>query len=176
MTMTTAGYERPAADEFAAYYGTYINKVPAGDVLATMAEQIATVLTLLRPLSEAKAGFAYAPGKWTIKQVVGHLIDTERVFSYRALSFARADASPLPSFDENAWIAPAKFDDRSLTSLVDEFVAVRRATIALLSGLPVEARTRRGIASGKEVSVRALAHILPGHVAHHLQVLKDRYL
>lgn len=174
--MTTTGYDRPGADEYPPYYGTYISMVPAGDVLTTMAEQIATVLTLLRPLSEAKAGFAYAPGKWTIKQVVGHVIDTERVFSYRVLSFARADASPLPSFDENAWITPAQFNDRSLTGLVDEWVAVRRATIALLSGLPVEARTRRGIASGKEVSVRALAHILPGHVAHHLQVIKDRYL
>ena len=174
--MTTTGYDRPGADEFPPYYGTYINKLPAGDPLAIMAEQIPEVMTLLGALSKEKTAFAYAPGKWTIKQVVGHMIDTERVFTYRALSFARADASPLPSFDENAWMAPAQFDDRSLTSLVDEFVAVRRATIALLSGLPVEARTRRGIASGKEVSVRALAHILPGHVAHHLQVLKDRYL
>ncbi len=174
--MPTIPYDRPGADEYAPYYGTYVNKVPAGDLLTILADQIAEIMTLLRPLSEEKASFAYAPGKWTIKQVVGHLIDTERVFSYRLVSFARADPGPLPSFDENAWIGPAQFNDRSLTSLVDELVAVRSASIALVAGLPPEARVRRGIASGKEVSVRAIAHILPGHVAHHLQVLKDRYL
>lgn len=174
--MTTALYDRPGADEYAPYYGTYINQVPAGDLLAILAGQIPEIMTLLRPLSEEKAAFAYAPGKWTIKEVVGHMIDAERVFSYRAVSFARADATPLPSFDENAWIGPARFNDRSLTSLVDEWVAVRSAAIALFAGLPVEARTRRGNASGKDVSVRALAYILAGHVSHHLQVLGDRYL
>ena len=174
--MPTIPYDRPDTDEYAPYYGAYVNQVPAGDLLTILADQMAEIMTLLRPLSEEKASFAYAPGKWTIKQVIGHLIDSERVFSYRLVSFARADPSPLPSFDENAWIGPAQFNDRSLTSLVDELVAVRSASIALVAGLPLEARVRRGIASGKEVSVRAIAHILPGHVAHHLKVLKDRYL
>ncbi len=174
--MTTTKYDRPAADEYAPYYGTYINKVPAGDLLTILAEQIPEVMNLLRPLSEDKAMFAYAPGKWTIKQCVGHLFDAERVFAYRIVSFARADPTPLPSFDENLWIEPGQFNARSLTSLVDEWAAVRSASLALLSGLPVEARTRRGNASGKEVSVRALAHILAGHVTHHLQVLRERYL
>ncbi len=174
--MITIEYDRPTADEYASFYGTYVSKVPPGDLIATLTGQIAEVINLLRPVGEAKGNYAYAPGKWTIKQVVGHLIDAERVFSYRALSFARADSNPLPSFDENAWIEPAAFNDRSLTSLIDEFVAVRSATIALLSGLPAAARTRRGVASGKEVSVRALAHIIPGHVTHHLQIIKDRYL
>ncbi len=172
----TPKYDRPAADEYAPYYGTYINKVPAGDLLTILAEQIPEAMNLLRPLSDDKAMFAYAPGKWTIKQCVGHLFDSERVFAYRIVSFARADPTPLPSFDENLWIEPGQFNARSLTSLVDEWVAVRSASLALLSGLPVEARTRRGIASGKEVSVRALAHILAGHVTHHLQVLRERYL
>lgn len=174
--MTTIRYERPAADEYASYYGMYVSKVPASDLIAAMTGQIADVLTLLQPIGEAKGDYAYAPEKWTIKQVVGHMIDAERVFSYRALSFARGDANHLPSFDENAWIDPAGFNDRSLTSLIDEFVAVRSATIALLSGLPVAARSRRGIASGKEISVRALAHVMQGHVTHHLQIIKDRYL
>ncbi len=174
--MSTTKYDRPGADEFAPYYGTYVNKVPAGDLLTILAEQIPEVINLLRPLSEEKALFAYAPGKWTIKQCVGHIFDTERVFSYRIVSFARADPTPLPSFDENVWIEPGQFNARSLTSLVDEWVAVRSASLALLAGLPVEARTRRGIASGKEVSVRALAHILAGHVTHHLQVIRERYL
>ena len=174
--MTTVQYDRPGTDEYASYYGTYINKVPTGDLIATLTGQIAEVMTIIRPVSEEKAGSAYAPGKWTIKQVVGHLIDAERVFAYRAMCFARADGNPLPGFDENAWIDPAAFNDRPMTSLIDEFVAVRSASIALFSGLPVAARTRRGVASGKEVSVRALAHILAGHTTHHLQVLKDRYL
>ncbi len=172
----TTGYDRPTADEYPQYYGSYISKVPPGDLIATMTGQIAEVMTLLRPVPEAKGNSAYAPGKWTIKQVLGHVIDAERVFSYRAMSFARADSNPLPSFDENAWIGPAGFADRSLSSLIDEFVAVRSATVALFSGLPVAARTRKGIASGKEITVRALAHIIPGHLTHHLQILKDRYL
>ena len=133
--MPTIPYDRPDTDEYAPYYGAYVNQVPAGDLLTILADQMAEIMTLLRPLSEEKASFAYAPGKWTIKQVVGHLIDTERVFSYRLVSFARADPSPLPSFDENAWIGPAQFNDRSLTSLVDELVAVRSASIALVAGL-----------------------------------------
>ncbi len=172
----TPKYDRPAADEYAPYYGTYINKVPAGDLLTILAEQIPEVMNLLRPLSEDKAMFAYAPGKWTIKQCVGHLFDAERVFAYRIVSFARADPTPLPSFDENVWIEPGQFNARSLTSLVDEWVAVRSASLALLSGLPAEAPARRGNASGKDVSVRALAYILGGHVTHHLQVLRERYL
>jgi len=173
--MMTTGYTRPGPDEYAPYYGTYVSQVPGGDLLTILAEQMAEVTSLLQPLSEGQASFAYAPGKWTIKEVVGHLIDAERVFAYRAMSFARGDASPLPSFDENAWISPGRFNDRSLASLLDELAAVRKATIALLAGLPLEARTRRGTASGKEISVRALGYIVPGHVTHHLQVLKDRY-
>jgi hypothetical protein len=174
--MTAIQYERPGADEHAPYYSTYIDKVPAGNLVQLLEAQIADIVSVLGSLSEAQGNHSYAPGKWTIKEVVGHLSDTERVMSYRALSFARRDPSALPSFDENAWIPPARFNERTLASLVAELVAVRRASIALMAGLPADAPPRRGTASNKEISVRALGHILYGHVAHHLGVIRERYL
>ena len=172
----TATFDRPTAEEHAPYYGTYINKVPAGNLVDLLRAQVAEITSTLGSISEAKGNHAYAPGKWTIKEVVGHLADAERVFTYRAMVFARHDPSGLPGFDENAWVPPAKFNHRSLASLVAELLAVRHASIALLEGLPPDAPTRRGTANNNEISVRALGHILYGHVAHHLAVIKERYL
>lgn len=174
--MATPRFDRPGADEFAPFYSSYISKVPDGDLLALLREQGDTASTALAAIPEAKGGHAYAPGKWTIKEVVGHVIDAERVFSYRAMSFARQDPAALPGFDENLWIAPAKFNDRTLASLAAEVVAVRQATLALFGGFPAEAPTRRGIASNREVSVRGLGYIIHGHMTHHLAVIKERYL
>jgi len=167
---------RPASDEHAPYYASYVSQVPDGDVIATLAEQIDDALELLRPLGEERALFRYAPGKWSVKEVVNHLIDAERVFMYRALSFARGATDSLPSFDEDAWAPMMESDSVPLDELVDEFAAVRSATVSLLAHLPREAWSRRGIASGKGVSVRALAWITAGHERHHRRVLRERYL
>lgn len=174
--MNAARFDRPGPDEFAPFYAAYVAKVPDGNLLASMADQVGAITATLGSLSEAKGAHAYAPGKWTIKEVVGHMVDAERVFSYRAMNFARQDPASLPSFDENAWIGPGRFNERTLASLVGEMVTTRNATLALLSGLPDDAPTRRGTASNRIVSVRALAHIMYGHVAHHLGIITERYL
>ncbi len=167
--------QRPTPADFAEHFRTYVELVPAGHVVATLELQIEDTLALLRgPLAE-RAEFAYAPGKWTVKQVVGHIADAERVFTARALRFARGDATPLPSFDENAYVAHAGFEDRPLAGLIDDFAAVRHATVRLFRSLPTEAWDRRGLASGKEISVRALAWITAGHELHHRRILEQRY-
>lgn len=173
--MITAATVRPNADEFAPYYGTYVGAVPDGDITRTLAQQGDTFLARLKQLGEEQAAFAYAPGKWTVKEVVCHITDAERIFAYRALRIARDDATPMASFDENAYAAACGATDRPLETLLGEFAAVRAATLALLAGLPEAAWTRRGTASGKEVSVRALAWIMAGHAMHHASVLKERY-
>ena len=149
--------ERPAAGEFAPYYGKYIEKVEGGDVLPRLVSQIERTWKLLSAVDESRAGYRYAPGKWSIKQVVGHLSDGERVFAYRALRFARADVTPLPGFDENQFAEHGAFDNRPIEDLVLEFRAVRSATIALFASLSDEALRRRGTANDQPVTVRALA-------------------
>lgn len=178
MTATAADHRstRPAADEFAPYYGTYITRVPDGDVVHTLGAQIVHTLGYLRAIPGSQAGHRYAPGKWSIREVVGHLTDAERIFGYRALRFARGDATPLPGFDENAYVANARLDDRPLASLIDEYEAVRAATIAMFDGLFPEEWIRSGEASGKRMSVRALAWVIAGHELHHLDVLRTRYV
>ena len=167
---------RPAADEFAPYYNTYVSVVPDGDVVAALASQIDETLDLLRPLSDAQALHRYAPDKWSVKEIITHLTDAERVFTFRGLWFARKAPDALPPFDENAWAPEAQADAVPLEELLDEFAAVRAATVSLYSHLPAEAWSRRGIASGKSVSVRALAWICAGHELHHVRVLRERYL
>lgn len=166
---------RPGADESAPFYHGYIRQVPGEQIGEYLAAQAGEVERLLAPLDDAAARFRYAPDKWSVKEVLGHLSDTERIFAYRLLRIGRADATPLPGFDENAYVLPAEFDARPLPELVREFQAVRAGTIALAEGLPPAAWERRGQASGKSVSTRALAYIMVGHVTHHLAVLRDRY-
>jgi len=173
--VTAAVIPRPAAAEYASYYARYIDKVPEGDLLRTLENQARETQALLAGLSDAKALHRYAPGKWSIKEVIGHVTDTERVFSYRALRFARADATALPGFDENAWVPPGKFDARSLKDLAAELDAVRRATIALFRGLDAAALARRGTANDNAVSVGAIAWIIAGHERHHVALLHERY-
>jgi uncharacterized damage-inducible protein DinB len=171
------GYdERPQTDEYAAFYGKYVEKVPDGNIVALLATQVDDTLALLRELTDAQARSAYAPGKWSIKEVVGHIADAERVFAYRALRIARGDTTPLPGFDENMYTPAGSFNDRPLASLLAEFMAVRGATVALLAGLPQEAWTRTGTASNASVSVRGVAWITAGHELHHRQILAQRYL
>ena len=166
----------PERTEAAEYYFTYIDQVPGGDICDILRAQIPETVPLLKGISEEQSLHRYAPEKWSIRQVVSHLNDTERLFVFRALWFARGFDSPLPSFDQNIAIATAGADDRPWSSHVDEFRVVRSATVAFFQDLPADAWSRRGIASGNPFTVRALAYISAGHLAHHLKILRERYL
>ena len=162
--------------EAAEYFFTYINQVPEGDIGRILETQEREVVQLLSGISDERSLHRYAPGKWTIREVVSHINDTERMFTFRALWFARGFDSELPSFEQDIAIRTAGANDRSYRSHVDEFRAIRAATLALFGNLPPDAWTRRGIASGNPFTVRALAHITAGHVAHHMRLLRERYL
>jgi hypothetical protein len=166
----------PDRSEAAEYYFTYIDQVAAGDINATLEQQASETLALLRGVSEERSLHRYAPDKWSMREVMSHVNDTERVFLYRALWFARGFDSPLPSYDQNIAIAGAGANARSWQSHLDEFQHIRAASLAFFRGLPAEAWTRRGIASGNPFTVRALAYITAGHVTHHVTILKERYL
>jgi hypothetical protein len=166
----------PDRTEAAEYYFTYIDQVPAGDICAILAAQLTETVALLDGISDEQSLIRYAPDKWSIRQVVSHVNDTERLFVFRALWFARGFDSPLPSFDQNVAIATAGADERPWRSHVDEFRAIRSATLAFFRYLPEEAWTRRGVASGYPFTVRALAYLSAGHVSHHVKILRERYL
>lgn len=174
--MTTPRYDRPDSSEYASFYAGYVGKVPDGDLLRTLEQQDEQTMALLSGVPESKGGFAYAPGKWTLKEVIGHMADAERVFSYRALRIARGDTMPLPGFDEKAWVPNAGANARTLADLLGELRVVRASTLALLRHLPADAATRVGTASDKPVSVRALGWIIAGHERHHLGIIRERYL
>lgn len=166
---------RPGADEYAPFYAGYVAAVADGDIVAALALQGESFLSLLKDIGDEKAGFSYAPGKWTIKEVILHITDGERIFAYRLLRIARGDQTPLSPFDEDAYAPMSGAAARSLDSLLGEFAAVRASTLELLRGLPDAAWTRRGVASGKVVSARALAWIATGHAMHHERILRERY-
>ncbi len=165
----------PTASEYAPFFEGYVALVRGGDILTTLTAQKETVERALGGVEERDAGRRYAEGKWSVRQVVGHCTDAERVFGYRALAFARGEQAPLPAFDENAYERLADHDAVPLAALLAEFVAVRAASLHLLHLLPPAAWTRGGTASGKPISVRALAFVMAGHVAHHMAILRERY-
>lgn len=166
---------RPGTDEYAPFYHGYVTAVADERIGAQLTAQGDLLARLLAPLDDDAARHRYAPGKWSVKEVVGHLADTERIFAYRLLRIARGDTTPLPGFEEDAYVATGDFDGRALSELADEFRAVRAATLALATGLPAAAWARRGTASGATISARALGWILVGHVAHHVRILHERY-
>lgn len=172
----TSAISRPDSSEYAPNYETYVSKVPEGNIVAILEDQRRETQDLLATIPEGRALHRYAPGKWSIKEVIGHVTDAERVFSYRALRFARGDQTPLSGFDEKAYAPAGHFDAHDLPDLAAELDAVRRATIALFSGLDSEALARRGPANNKEISVRALAYVIAGHERHHVEILRERYL
>jgi hypothetical protein len=167
---------RPPDGEYLPYYGKYISLVPDGDIVETLRTQIGDTSALLRGISEESASYRYAPDKWSIKEVVGHLADVERIMAYRALRVARDDKTPLPGFDENAFVPAANFEARSLVSLAHELTQVRAATVAFFETLDPVAATRRGTANDATITARALAYIIAGHERHHLKLLRERYL
>src|SRR3984885_1273117 len=167
---------RPQTTEAAPNYFTYVNQVTRDDPLAAIDTQLDESLALFAGISEEKSLHRYAPEKWSIRQVLNHVNDTERVFTFRAFWFARGFTDSLPSFDQNIGAGAARADEYSWGSHVQEFQQIRQATLSLFRSLPVEAWTRSGIASGNPVTVNALAYIIAGHVSHHIAILRERYL
>jgi uncharacterized damage-inducible protein DinB len=173
--MTTTLRTRPAASEYAPFYHGYVSSVPDGDVIALLRSGGRELLEALGRIPEDRGGYRYGPEKWSIREVIGHLIDAERIFAYRALRVARGDRTPLASFEENAYVKTAASDARTIADLAREFGVVRESTVLLLESLPDEAWGRSGVASQNEVSMRALAYIIAGHSRHHLRILRERY-
>lgn len=167
---------RPDRDETNEYYFQYIDLVPDGDILQILDAQMPETLSLLRSIPAELATYAYAPGKWTIAELVNHLSDAERLYTMRAFWFARGMTSPMPSYEGDEAMATTNANERSLASHIEEFAAVRNATLALFRNLPLDAWTRRGIASGWPFTVRSFAFIAAGHVIHHVRILRERYL
>jgi hypothetical protein len=167
---------RPASDEHSPYYGGYIDQVPEGDILTHLAGQIERTTRLLQGLSEEQAAFRPTPTDWSVKEVICHISDSERVFAYRALRIARADPTPLAGFDQEPYVVAAEADARPLADLLAEFASVRASTLWLFRSLPAAAWLRRGVASDAPVSVRALAYIIAGHENHHVRSLLTEYL
>jgi uncharacterized damage-inducible protein DinB len=174
--VSTVAANKPESNEFVPYYSKYISLVRDGDVVSTLRQQLDNSLSLLRGISEEKANSRYAPDKWSVKEVVGHVLDTERIFGYRALRFARNDQTPLNGFEQDDYVRAANFGKIRLSDLADEFQNVRQANIHLFRSLDDAAWLRRGAANENEVSVRALAYIIAGHELHHMGILKTKYL
>lgn len=167
---------KPAGDEYAEYYGRYIDLVPSGNIVDTLGQQMTDTLNLIAGVTEEQSLYRYAEGKWSIKEVIGHIIDCERIFAYRALRLARNDQTPLSGFEQDDYVTNGGFDQRQLSDLAKEYEHVRESTIDLFKGLGQDAWGRRGKANEVEVSVRAIAWITGGHELHHTGVIKSKYL
>jgi hypothetical protein len=175
MRATQLVIPKPQPGEYAPYYDRYISLIAASDILVTLEKQWPETVALLSECNEAEGDFRYAQGKWSVKEVVGHVIDSERVFSYRALRIARNDKTPIEGFEQDDYVKYGPFGRCSLAALVDEFKAVRQATLTLLRGLDETAWARRGVANNNETSVRAIAYIIAGHELHHQKILQEQY-
>ena len=174
MTATLA-IARPGADEYFEYYGKYIALLATDDAMTALQDQIAETVRIVKSADEAKALHRYAPGKWSVKEVVGHVTDAERIFAYRALRIGRADTTPIEGFDENTYVPVGRFDRRPLTELVTDYEIARQGTLALFRDFDEDALIRRGTANGKSISVRAIAWIIAGHELHHRSILVEKY-
>ncbi len=166
----------PDPTEYQPFYARYISLVPSRELAQTLDVQLAESLPVLRAIGEQKSLHRYAPGKWSIKEVLGHLIDSERIFTYRALRFARNDQTPLPGFDQDPYVAAANFDSRPWDDLIAEYEHVRRSTILFFRALTPEQLLQSGTANQSAITVRALGYVIAGHELHHLAILRDRYL
>jgi len=163
------------SEEFPAFYATYIDTV-FGDVMHVLNEQVISFPAFLEAIPAGRSEYAYAEGKWTIKEVVGHVMDTERIMAYRALRFARNDTKALPGFEQEDFVSNARFNERSLASLAEEFVLLRKSNLALFNTFNETELSRRGLASDRLISVRAFLYIVAGHLNHHRNIIKERYL
>jgi DinB family protein len=166
---------RPQPGEYAPYCDRYISLIQGNDILATLENGRRQMMLLLSGRDEADGNFRYAPEKWNAKQVLGHVCDTERIFAYRALRIARGDQTPMEGFEQDDYVSNGPFAGRPLSELIEDYIAVRRATLTLLRNLDEEAWSRRGVANKNEVTVRALAYIIAGHELHHRRILEEKY-
>jgi len=176
MPVKLAPQVRPQPTEYAAYYEKYVSLVPGTDIVGVLEAQRMLTTQLLGARSEREGNFRYAANKWTVKELVGHLSDSERVFAYRALRISRGDKTPIEGFEQDDYVKNGGFNDRTLSDLAEEFAQVRSATLALFLGLGGDAWQRRGTANQNEVTVRALAYIIAGHELHHRRILEENYL
>ncbi|HEX8171443.1 MAG TPA: DinB family protein [Thermoanaerobaculia bacterium] len=167
---------RPSEGDIPQGYAGYVDLVPEDDVLSAIELQSSETQKLLSSLDESRAAHRYAEGKWSVKEVLGHVCDAERIFGYRMLAIARGETQSLPGFDENSYVATAAFDRWRLGDLAEHYALLRRANIVLLRNLPEEAWDRPGVANGNRVTVRTIAHVIVGHERHHVKVLRERYL
>lgn len=167
---------RPSTTEYAPYYERYVSLVPGDDIVALLTLQLPETLALLSQFDERQGDFRYAPGKWSVKELLGHLIDSERVFTYRALRIARGDQTPIEGFEQDDYVKNGPYGELTLATLIEEFTHVRAATVSLFRNLATRDWARRGIANKLEVTVRGLAFITAGHELHHRRILKEKYL
>lgn len=168
--------KKPLRDEYPAYYENYIGLVPDGELTDILNTQIQDMITLFSSVDETQANYRYAENKWTLKEVIGHITDTERIMSYRLLRIARGDQTPLSGYDDEQYVREASFHSRSLSDLLEELVVVRYSTVSLIKGLNENTWPRIGIANNGEITVRALAYIIAGHELHHVKIIKESYL
>ena len=169
-------WTKPSNEEFPAYFGKYIDLVSEGSLEDTLIKQLKDTSAFLSNMSETQANYRYATGKWTLKEVIGHITDTERIMSYRVLRISRGDRTPLEGYDDEQYVKEAAFHSRSLPDLLKDFSTVRQSTVSLVRSLPGDVWSRKGIANNNEISVRALAYIIAGHELHHVKIIKDKYV
>ncbi len=174
--MTTLWSDRPTTEEYVEYYERYISLVPETDIVQASSAQLNETLAFLRAIPPEKADYRYAPGKWSVKEVIGHLLDSERVFAYRALNFARGNTAPLPGYEQEEYVIAGEFDAYDMTDLISEYEQTRCGNLGFLRHLPATAWSRTGVASERSFTVRALAFVMVGHERYHLEVLRTRYL
>ena len=171
-----SAFPRPGAEEHAEYYGRYVAEVPDGDILETLRDQLGPTLALLQSVPEERETYRYAEGKWTLRQVVAHLVDTERLFAYRALAMSREDGVDLPGMDQDVWTAASRANERTLEDLGQEWAALRRANIHMFAGMDEAQGTRSGVASGNRFTVRSFPWIIAGHELWHRGIIEREYL
>jgi DinB superfamily len=176
MTSNATASTRPQPGEYTPYYDRYVSLVPANDVLAALEDQRREMLLLLCGRTEADGDLRYAPDKWSLKEVLGHMNDTERIMSYRALRISRGDATPIEGYEQDDYVRNGPFARLPLADLIEDYIAVRRATVSLFRNLDEAAWSRRGVANKNEVTVRALAYIIAGHELHHRRIIEEKYL
>lgn len=167
---------RPTKDEYGAYYDQYISLVPAGNIQDILREQLTNTPDFLASFTEEQESYRYAPGKWSLKEVIGHLNDNERVMAYRLLRFARGDKTELTGYDQDTFMAGVSFDSQSMAELIEDYIAIRQSTLTLLRGLSEQAWSRSGIANENKMSVNVLAYIIAGHELHHHRIIREIYL
>jgi uncharacterized damage-inducible protein DinB len=166
---------RPSEKDFAPYYKGYVEQIKGDDILDVLEDQLNVTIKFFNSIPEEKGNYAYAEGKWSVKEVLGHVVDTERVFAYRALCIARGEKQQLPGFEQDDFVREAGFNKRTLKDLSDEFTFLRKSNLVLFKSFSENELNRRGIASKNEVTVRAILFIIAGHGTHHIKVLREKY-